>query len=639
MNLVKLFQPGMIGGLEVKNRIVMPAMGFRVATPEGHVTRRMIDYYAERAEGGVGLIVTMFARVTPEAAYPCSLGIYDDACIPGLRQLVAAVHQRDVKIAIQLCHLGMMHGIPGTEDLESVVPSILPWMGNIDKLKELSTAGIECYVEAFAQAALRAKNAGFDAAEFHACHGCLISAFFSPALNRRSDEWGGSTENRTKFACQILSRSREKVGRDFPLLFRINGDDDYEGGVRPDEAARIAVLLERAGVDAVSVSAGLRFWSPLTFPCYLYPAGILAPLAATVKKAVRVPVVAVGKLDPVLGEDILSEGKADFIALGRPLLADPHIANKAKVGRLDDIRQCIYCNNCFVPGRMRCPSCTVNPFLFREEEYPPQPATAKKSIMVIGGGLAGMQAAVILGWRGHNVSLYERESQLGGQWKVACAIRTKHGYATFSERLSGSLAQCGVKVFLQQEVTKELVSELKPDTVVLAAGAVPEILTGLGANGKNVVQANDVIMGRVSVGCKVVVVGGRFLGMEVAVALVEQGKDVSLVSRSRIGGKKRPIEVHTYKALMRRLIELRVPLYPNCAVIEIVDKGIYVAHNEGVFLLEADTVVLAVGTQSNNSLAASLKDIVSELYQVGDCVDPEDARTATYEATTAALEI
>jgi len=640
MQLVRLFQPGKIGRLELKNRLVMPAMGTTLASPDGQVTSRMIDYYVERAKGGVGLIVTQFSCISPDSGPPRSLCIYDDKFISGLRELAAAVHEHGAKIAVQTCHLGMiMEQVGHPKDEKIAVPSMLPWMEEKGCFKEASSSDIDRYVEYFAEATRRAKDAGFDAVEFHACHGCLLSSFLSPALNRRSDEYGGSTENRTRFSCRILARSRQKVGPDFPLIFRINGDDDYEEGDQSDDTAHQAVLLEEAGADAISVSAGMEFWSPLSLPCYMYPAGVNVPLAEAVKKAVRVPVVAAGKIDPVLGEHILEKGKADFIALGRPLLADPHLPNKAREDKLEDIRRCIYCNNCLVASKRRFRSCTVNPFLFRESEYPPKPAPVKKKVVVIGGGLAGMQAAAILGQRGHDVSLYEREGELGGQWRVAFTLKAKQSYATFVDHLSKNLSQAKVKVFTGTEVTKEFISKLKPVAVVLATGAVPLALNVLGAGQKNVVQANDVIMGQVEVGRRVVVLGGRFLGMEMAIDLAEQGKEVSLVSRSRISGKKRPIERHTYKALMRRLIELRVPLYPNCSVIEITGKGVYVEHNEGAFLLEADTVVLAVGTKSQNGLATELKGTVPEIYQIGDCIEPEDAATATYEAARVALQI
>jgi 2,4-dienoyl-CoA reductase-like NADH-dependent reductase (Old Yellow Enzyme family)/thioredoxin reductase len=632
-----LFQPGNIGTLRLENRLIMPAMGNNLADEEGKVTERLIDYYQLRARGGVGLVVIQFTSVTAEDTTPHHLALYDDKFIPGLQKLVDTIHGEGAKACVQLMHWGLALLLVGSipEGMSIKVPSITSWMPGDKPYKEVDEKDIDRYVEDFAEAARRVKEAGADAVEFHACHGCLLSTFLSPVTNRRTDQYGGSVENRTRFARRTVERTKEKAGREFPVLVRINGSDDVEGGITPDEVLRQAAILEGAGADAISLSVGHEFWSPLTMPCYALPEGLQVPIAERVKKAVKVPVITAGKIGPELAEQIIRDGKADFVALGRPLLADPDLPNKLRQGRSEDVRSCLYCNNCLTRGRG---SCSVNPFLYREGRFPTTPAKQSKKVMVVGGGLAGMQAAVLLAQRGHQVSLYERESELGGQWNIASAMPGKENFASFTNYLRRLLDKQGVPITVSTEVTKEKVLETKPDAIVVATGAIPQVLNVPGSTGPNVVQAIDIIKGEAEAKGKVVIIGGRFIGMELAVWLAKQGKEVSLVTRTRLGGRV-AVERFTFRALTRQLIELRVPLYLHASVMEITENGVVIGLGEEVFLLPADTVILAVGSEPVNRLAKELEGTVPEVHTIGDCNEPRDAAAATFEAAKIAFSI
>jgi 2,4-dienoyl-CoA reductase-like NADH-dependent reductase (Old Yellow Enzyme family)/thioredoxin reductase len=639
-----LLQPGKIGTLQLKNRIIMSAMGTALADEKGNATDRMIAYYGARAKGGAGLITPQFAAVSADSFFAYTLPLHDDKFTSDWKRIADAVHEAGSKFSIQLMHVGLLLLYSGIvpEGASILVPSMAPWMGKDKPYHELTEKDIDCYVEFYIAAAVRAKAAGADLIDLHACHGCLVSAFLSPLINRRTDQYGGSVENRTRFARRIVEGIRREVGREFPLTVRINGSDDIEGGLTVEEAAQQARILEAAGADAISVSGGLEFWSTLSVPSYPYPEGPMVPMAEKIKKAVKVPVIVAGKINAELADQVISEGKVDFIAMGRPLLADPELPNKIREGRVDDVRRCIYCNNCLKSATDTNAgpiSCSVNPFVAREAKYPLKHAAKSKKVMIIGGGLAGMETALYLTERGHTVSIYEREAELGGQWNIACALPGKKGYASLTDYLKRSLKKNAIEVTLGKEVTKELVQQKKPDVVVVATGAIPVGLNVPGANLPHVIQGHDFIAGKAQAKGKVVVVGGRFIGMEVAIWLKEQGQDVSIVTRAGLGEDGIKLEEFTFKTLADRIVDLNIPMFLNSTVLEITEKAVVIPVKNRFFRIPADTVILSVGMRSENRLAKELEGSGIEVHMVGDCVRPRDASDVSYQAARLAATI
>ena len=635
----KLFEPGRIGRLRLKNRMVMPAMATGFGTEDGYITQQALDYYEERARGGVGLIIVEFTCVDfPRGkALRGQFSADDDRYIPGLQGLVQAIQKHGTKAALQLHHAGNAARRALTH-MDPVGPSAIARPGS-ESPRELTVDEIQGIVKQFARAAKRARGAGFDGVEIHAAHAYLIAQFLSPAWNRRQDRYGGTLENRARFLLEILQAVREAVGASYPVWCRINGEESgMPNGFTLDEARKLAKMLEAAGAAAINVSAGaLALTSSRP---YFFRQGWAAHLAADIKSAVKIPVLAVGRIGFELGEQLLLEDKADFIVMGRALRAEPELPKKLLAGRLEDIRPCIACNDCgevFRPEGQRL--CSLNPALGREREFSIRPAADKKKILVAGGGPAGMEAARVAALRGHEVTLFEKGERLGGQLLLAAVPPFKTEMGNFTRYLITQLKKLGVKIELNRELTKAAAEALAPDIVILATGARPQYLEIAGNEQKNVVTAWDVLSGAANIGENAVVVGGGVVGCEVAEYLAEMGRQVSIVEMlDKIAGDIGPRQGR--QILLEKLDEKGVKVFIEMKARQITGDALLVADKYGrQQRIEADTVVLACGSVPDNALYGELSKIKSQIYVAGDCVRPRGLLEAIEEGARIGLEV
>jgi NADPH-dependent 2,4-dienoyl-CoA reductase/sulfur reductase-like enzyme len=505
---------------------------------------------------------------------------------------------------------------------------------------ELTLEEIAEIVQMHADAARRAKEAGFDGVEMHGAHGYIIASFLSGASNVRTDKYGGTPEKKARFAIEILQAARKAVGPDFSLWIRLNAQEyGVPNGVTIEETRKIVPLLVEAGAQAIHVSAyGAGSFSTLA-PISDTPGAIL-PLSAEVKKVTKVPVIAVGRLDQETGEQALQEGKADLIALGRRLLADPELPNKVAANRFDDIRPCIGCMECIegLGTRTGGLGCTINPEAGREREYIISKASKKKTVVVAGSGPAGLEAARVAALRGHKVILFEKSSQPGGLLNVASVPPNKGDIAPWLKHLIYAARLSGVEFRLGMEATEKNIQDAKPDAVIIATGGSPILPQIPGIDNVTVLYAQDVLSGKTKTGQNVVILGGGRVGCETGYYLANMGKKVAIVEILPHAAPE--MGMMSRRRLMDGLRGKQVLLLTNTKCEEIKPDSVTVGNSEGQRTIRpVDTIVLAVGYRSNDDLYRSLQGKIAEVQRVGDASQIKGIREAMNDGYQAGLSV
>ncbi len=654
-----LFQPWNIGSVTVKNRIFMPAMHMNMC--QGfEVTDKLVEFYRERAEGGAGLISVGYATVDELSGAPGNIGAHSDIFIPGLARLATVIHEGGALATVQLNHAGRYNASFFLGGQQPVGPSPVPSRLTKETPRELSQEEIETLYDRFADAAVRVREAGYDLVEILAGTGYLISSFLSPLTNTREDIYGGSLENRMRFGLEVMRRIKARIGHDFPLLVRMNGNDYMEGGIGKEELRAFAVALEDAGVDALCINVG---WHEAQVPQIVtkVPRGVFAYMAREIKEEVTIPVIASHRINsPSIARHLLSLGYCDAVAIGRALITDPQFPEKAQTGREDEITHCIACGQgCFDNlFKMKSVECLCNPRAGHEMEYLRKTSDTAKTVMVVGGGPAGISAAIAAAEKGHKVRLYEKTMQLGGQLHLAGAPPGRSEFHVLAKDMASQLARSNVEVVLNVEVNRQTLLEQQPEMLIITTGGKPLLPAVPGVEHGHVVQAWDILAGTKQAGRKVAVIGGGAVGVEVALKLAEEGtlsgealkfllvnkaedpnhlyhlatesgREINLFEMANnLGGN---FGKSTRWGMLQDVQRLGVKPCVGARVLEVTTSGLKVEISGEVQEIPVDTVVLAVGTVSENSLAAVAADLGITYHLAGDAAVPGTVFEANHQ--------
>ena len=639
MALNNLFSPFAIGTLNMENRIVVPPMATNYASTDGFVTQRQIDYYVERAKGGFGYINVEHTGILAQGkASPKMLLISTDEHAAHINKLVEAVHTAGGKIVVQINHAGRQTFSKVTGS-PIVGPSPIPALPVMETPRELGAGEIEEIVEGFAAAAGRVKSAGADGVEIHMAHGYLLCSFLSSFSNKREDLYGGDISGRARFPVEVLKAVRNRVGPDFPIICRLSGDEYVAEGLTIEETGQIARILEREGADALHISACNAASGYLNHPPYYVEEGVFIHLAEAVKSQVNLPVIAVGRIrNPVMADQIIGEQKADLVSMGRASIADPHLPNKAKDGRLDEIVPCVSCNKCIQTLRVDAVRCTVNPETGYEGQFRLAKADPSKQVWIVGAGPGGLKAAEVAALKGHQVKVFEKDTRTGGRMRLGANPPKKAVYNEFLDYLERRIKTLGVTLETGKEFTVEMLEPQKPDAVIVATGALPELPDWKGIKESNALCVDEVLSEGAQIGQKVLVVGGGGSGAEIADFLSDRGKAVTLVEMLETIAAD--LVTHMQHYLGQRLKQKEVTILTSTRVLELGKDYAMVEDASGVRRLNGfDTIVLALGSTPNDRIYKSLKEKVSELYLIGDAVEPREVVDAVFEAEEVASKI
>lgn len=657
-----LFKPMKIGKMEVKNRIAMAPMGSHAKNPDGSFNSKGVDYYVARAKGGTGLIVTTgIACQNKLDSMHGTLATAGEDYIKASRALTDAVHEYGAKIVLQIANGAGRNRKDGFFlDNDPISSSENPNVWHPDVIhRALTTEEVQFLINSYADGAYIAMKSGFDGVEVHALHeGYLMDQFSMQCTNRRNDQYGGNFENRLRYATDTVKAIKAKCGKDYPVFIRYSvksymkgfglnsgalpGEDFIEFGRDLEESAKIAKHLQDAGYDCLDADNGTyESWYFAHPPVYMPKACNLAD-AQYIKKYVDIPVICAGKMDdPEISAEAVASGSIDAISLGRALLADPEWPNKIKNGELDDIRPCIGCHNAclerFFNGQYT--SCAVNPQVGCEREYELKPADVKKKIVVIGGGIGGMEVARVCAIRGHKVELFERTDKLGGAFISASSMSFKEDDKKLICWYKKQLTDLNVNVHMNTEATANTVKENNPDVVFVASGSVARKLDINGADSPKVITAMDALLKTKPIGKKVVIVGGGLTGCEIAYELFKEGKDVKILEiLPKILQVKGLNSAN--KTMMENLLKLhKINVYTNAKVMEVTEDGVLFQMNDLKAEIAADTIITSIGYISDRKLYEELKDCGTDVKLIGDASKVTNLMGANWDAYETAMNI